>query len=147
MVVTLGMPGVYKRHAIGVRGQVRKNRGNMFAALAVLLELKRTFHQAANRVCKKTGEPIETFERLTVTLGQGRFVIPSIHLAGTSVRKYPYDRLRLRRKVRVPGRKCTLACQALLLEQTPQTKRTHTHPAPLQHRPASQFLNFSNFVH
>jgi hypothetical protein len=40
---------------------------------------------------------------LTVSLGQGRFVIPSIHLTGTSVRKYPYDRFRFRRKVRVLG--------------------------------------------
>ena len=103
MVVTLGMPGMNERHAIDLLGQAWKNRGNMFSTLAMLLELKRTFHQASDRVCKKTGEPIETIERLTVSLGQGRFVIPSIHLTGTSVRKYPYDRFRFRRKVRVLG--------------------------------------------
>ena len=135
MIVTLRVSRVDERHPVCVPGEIRKNRGDMLAALAVRLEFKRAFHQATNGVGEETCETVEAVKRLAVALGQGRFVIPRIDLTMATVGKNPDYRLGLGRKVRPLRRQSTRPGETLLLQQTPQTKRTNAHAASLQHSP------------
>ena len=134
MVVALRVTRVNECHPIHVPGEIRKNGGDVFAALAVRPELERAFHQATDGVGEEPSETVEAVERLAVALGQGRFVIPRIDLTMATVGKNPDYRLGLGRKMRPLGRQRARPSQALLLQQTPKPKRTHTHAAPLQHR-------------
>ena len=122
----------------------------MFAALAVRFELERAFHQATDGVGEKAGKTVEAVKRLAIALGQGRLVIPSIDLTMATVGKNPDYRLGLGRKVRPLRRQSTRSGETLLLQQTPQTKRTNAHAASLQHRPPAhptEFVYVRQIVH
>ena len=112
----------------------------MLAALPVRFEFKRAFHQPTHRVGKEAGKPIEPLQRLPVTLGQLRFVIPRIHMARSAVNEEPNDRFGLRLKMRILRRQRILRSQAFLLEQTRQTQRANTHASPLKHLAAVEVI-------
>ena len=48
-----------KGHLVGVLGKMWKNGGHMLAALTVLLEFKRAFHEPTHRVGKETSKLIK----------------------------------------------------------------------------------------
>ena len=140
MVVALRVSRVNERHLVYVLGEVWENGRDMLAALPVRFEFKGAFHQPTHRVGKEASKPIEPLQRLPVTLGQFRLVIPRIHMARSAIDEEPNDRFGLGLKVRILRRQWILRGQTFLLEQTRQAQRANAHASSLKHLAAVEVI-------